>query len=94
MTTSIVVLHRIKDPDAAFARGERLLDGIGAPPGVRRLQFLPARDRSAVMCLWEADDVDALRGYVDGTLGDASENSYFEVDAEYAQGLPAAAPAR
>jgi hypothetical protein len=64
----VSVQHRFKDPEAAFARGRRLIDGEGAPPGVRVREF--------------------HREYVDSTLGDASENSYFEVDAEQAVGLP------
>ena len=33
-------------------------------------------------CLWEADSVDDIQGYVDSTLGDSSENLCYEVDAE------------
>lgn len=93
----VVVEHEIKDPEAAFSRGERLIQGDGAPPGVRVLQFLPSRDRSAVSCLWEADSVEAVREYVDSTLGEASENACFEVDADLAfsarpHGLQEAAP--
>jgi hypothetical protein len=84
----VVVHHRIKDAQTAFSRGENLLEGKGAPPGVRGLQFYPSQDQSAVTCLWEADSVDEVREYVDSTLGDSSENSYFEVDAKQARGLP------
>jgi len=80
----VVVQHRITDAAAAFQRGERLMRNEGAPPGVRVLQFYPSRDRSAVCCLWEAQDLEAVQGYVDETLGDSSENACYEVDAELA----------
>jgi hypothetical protein len=71
----VVVQHRIKNPQAAFSRGQKLVKNEGVPAGVRGLQFYPSRDRSAVTCLWESDSVDAVQQYVDSTLGDASENT-------------------
>jgi len=84
----VVVFHRIKDPETAFARGQNLLAGNGAPAGARAVQFYPSQDQSAVTCLWEADSVVAVQAYVDSTLGDSSENICFEVDAGPARGLP------
>ena len=51
-------------------------------------KFYPSADQSAVICLWEANALDEVREYVDATLGDSSDNVYFEVDAEQALGLP------
>jgi hypothetical protein len=90
----VVVQHRIEDPEAAFSRGEKLIKGEGAPPGVRGLQFYPSTDGSAVTCLWEAESVQAVQEYVDSTLGDSSQNTCYEVDADQAfaerpLGLPA-----
>ena len=95
----VVVRHRIGDPATAFARGERLIRNEGAPPGVRPLQFYPSADRSLVTCLIEADSVASVQGWVDETLGDASVNDCYEVDAELAfserpLGLPAAPAVR
>ena len=53
----VVVRHTIGDPATAFARGQRLISGEGAPPGVRPLQFYPSEDRSLVTCLIEAEAV-------------------------------------
>jgi hypothetical protein len=90
----VVVQHQIKDPQTAFARGERLVKNEGAPAGVRGLQFYPSMDGGAVTCLWEADSVEAIQEYVDSTLGDSSLNTCYQVDAEQAfaerpLGLPA-----
>lgn len=80
----VVVQHRFKDPQAAFARGEKLIRNEGAPEGVRGLQFYPSRDGSRATCLWEAPSVEAVQAYVDSTLGDSSENRCYEVDADQA----------
>lgn len=77
----VVVQHRFKNPQVAFARGEKLIQNEGAPSGVRGLQFYPSVDGSAATCLWEADSVQDVQGYVDATLGDSSENTCYEVDA-------------
>ena len=93
----VVVYHQFKDPQAAFARGEKLIKNEGAPTGVRGLQFYPSREGTAASCLWEADSVEDVRHYVDSTLGDSSDNTCWEVNAEFAfserpLGIPA--PAR
>ena len=80
----VIVQHTIKNPQTAFSRGEKLIRNEGAPRGVRGLQFYPSTDRSFVTCLWEAESVEAIQGYVDSTLGDSSENTCYEVDAEQA----------
>jgi hypothetical protein len=83
----VVVQHRVKNPQMAFSRGEKLIKNEGAPTGVRGLQFYPSRDGSAVTCLWEAPSVESVQRYVDSVLGDSSENSFYEVEAEKAFSL-------
>lgn len=80
----VVAHHQIQDPQTAFARGETLVKNEGAPAGVRGLQFYPAKDGSAVTCLWEAPSVESIQSYVDGVLGDSSMNTCFEINAEEA----------
>lgn len=96
----VIVNHQLTDPPTAFERGNRLMSGEGAPPGVRVLQFFPSAAGDAVTCLWQSDSVAAVQTYVDTTLGDASRNTCYEVNAEQAfaddvPGLQASpAPAR
>jgi hypothetical protein len=84
------VIHRISDPESAQAKGQPLFE---PHEGVRLLQFCPSRDFSTASCIWEADSVDAVRELVDPTLGDTSEQTYYEVNTEQAVGLPEAAAA-
>jgi hypothetical protein len=90
----VAVVHRVKDPQAMLERGQALNDPANAPSGVVGHQFCPSKDLSAATCVWEGDSVDAVRDYIDGTLGDSSDNTYFEINTEYAQGLPQQAAAR
>jgi hypothetical protein len=90
----VVVQHRIKDPQTALSRGQTLIRNEGAPQGAHGLQFYPSQDSSAVTCLWEAESVESIQVYVDSTLGDSSDNTCYEVNAEQAfaerpSGLPA-----
>jgi hypothetical protein len=84
----VAIMHRVNDGQAFLSRGASLTDPSSAPPGVVPRQFCPSKDLSAATCVWEAGSVDALRDHVDSTLGDSSENTYFEIDAEHALGLP------
>jgi hypothetical protein len=84
----VAIVHQVQDAHAFLSRGERLVDPSHAPPGVVPRQFCPSKDLSAATCVWEAGSVDAVRAYIDSTLGDASDNTYFEIDTEYALGLP------
>ena len=83
----IVAQHRIKDPARFWSASPK---GPGAPT----LQAAyPSQDKTTGVCLWESDSVDALRNTIDQLVGDAAENTYFEVDAGFAVGLPEAADA-
>ena len=84
----IIVEHTVRDAAVAFARGQNLLEGRGAPAGVQVRKFYPSTDQSAVICLWEGNSLEEVRDYVDATLGESTDNLYFEVDAEQALGLP------
>ena len=80
----VIVQHRIKVPETALLRGQRLISGDGAPQAVNVLQFYPSQDKSLVTCLWESDSVESVQAWVDTTLGDASDNVCYEVDTEQA----------
>jgi hypothetical protein len=84
------VIHRISDPETAQSSGQPLFE---EHEGLRLLQFCPSQDFRAATCIWEAESIDAVRDLVDPTLGDSSEQTYYEVNTEQAVGLPEAAAA-
>ena len=87
----VIVRHELYDPAAAFARGERLKRGEGAPAGAAALQFFPSTDGATVTCLWEARSVAEVQSFVDGVLGETSVNTCYAVDAEHAFAEPPSA---
>ena len=78
----VVVHHHIKNAETSFQRGERLMYGDGAPEHVHVLQFYPSQDSTIVTCLFEADSIDSVQGWVDGVLGDSSDNFCYPVAEE------------
>ena len=83
----LVVHHRVIDREKFLATDPKDLGG-NAPSGVVVRHFLPATDASAADCLWEAGSLDTLRAYLDPATSGITENTYFEVDARAAMGLP------
>jgi hypothetical protein len=80
MVMYVIVWHELLDPPTAFARGERLKRGEGAPEGTRVLQFYPGADGRAVTCLWESDSVADVQSFVDDVLGESSRNTCYAVE--------------
>jgi hypothetical protein len=48
----------------------------------------PSPDGRRAICVFKSDSVETVRGVVDGATGEISDNEYFEVNAQSAQGLP------
>ena len=81
----IVVEHTITDPDAFFGLAARVAE---APSGIRALQFFPSVSKDRAVCLWEANSVDALKGFLEPLSAQSSRNTYYTVDSTKAIGLP------
>lgn len=81
----IAIEHNIHDPEQFQICAE---DVFPLPDDLHVHQFFPAKDMSRAVCLYEAPSVDQLSKYLDGTLGEASTQQYFPVNAEHAIGLP------
>jgi hypothetical protein len=88
----VVVQHRITDPEKFFSIDAEEVARSG-PAGVQGRQFFPSQDKSAAVCLWEADSIETLRDYLDPATAGVAENAYFEVDGQRAMGLPETAAA-
>ena len=86
----IGVIHRISDPQRAQEQGQAL---FGPHEGVQLLQFAPSEDFSTATCIWESDSIDTVSAWVDDTLGDSSQQTWFAIATEQAVGLPGRAAA-
>ena len=81
----VVAIHSISDPEKFWGTA----GSAELPDAVKLHSALPNDDGSRAVCLWEADSVDAVRRVVEDSVGDVSENEFFEVNPQNAQGLPA-----
>jgi hypothetical protein len=82
----VVAKHRITNPERFLSLAESAAEN--APAGVFGRQFCPSHDGGEAVCLWEADSLDSVRAYLDELSAGAAENSYFEVSAAHAIGIP------
>jgi hypothetical protein len=82
----VVVKHSVSDPAKFWSVAQEAAASL--PPGVRIHSTLPNREGSTAVCLWEADSVEAVRSLIEPTVGDVSQNEYYEVDSQKAMGLP------
>ena len=85
----IVAQHQVKDPEGFFAAIPSVAQNT--PPGVHLLIGAPSTDKTTAVCLWQADSLDSLRGYLDAASEAVCDTSYFVVDESVAIGLPHAA---
>lgn len=83
----VVAQHTIVDRER-FAAMDPKDVALGGPPGVRALTFLPSRDLTAAICIWEAPSVEAVRDYLDPVTAGVAENTYFAIEDSMAIGLP------
>jgi len=85
----IVVNHSISDPENFWKKAMENAPLLPSSNVQRVIQSLPNANMTASVCLWEADSIDALDGYLRGIMGDISSETYYEVNTANAMGLPA-----
>jgi hypothetical protein len=83
----VFVVHRISEPESFYPAVEAGMKDM--PQNMQVRTFLPSTDGSTAVCIWQADSVDSVRSLVDGTVGDYSDNEFFEGNVENAMGLDA-----
>ena len=80
----VVAIHDISDPEKFWGA----VQAAPIPEGMALHSTLPNSDGTRAVCLWEADSTDSVRDLVEGTVGQASRNDFFEVESKNAMGLP------
>ena len=81
----IIIEHEITNPTFWEA-----VQKTEIPSNLKLHQVLPNGEGTKAVCLWEASTLNKVREFVEETVGEVSNNTYFAVDAEKALGLPAA----
>jgi hypothetical protein len=81
----IVVEHTITNPDVFFGLAAKVGE---APSGIKALQFFPSVSKDRAVCVWQANSVDHLKGFLEPYSAGSSRNTYYAVDGTKAMGLP------
>ena len=72
----VIVQHTVTDLGTFWNSA----DPTALPPHVKLHHTFPAPDGRRAVCVWEAESVEALRGFLEPVVGGASRNEYFEVE--------------
>lgn len=86
-TMIIVVNHKINNPGDFWASAQKSLPELPVSGVTRIVQVLPNKDMNEATCLWEADSIEALDGYLREKVQDWSKETYYEVNTANAMGL-------
>jgi len=81
----VIAIHDITDPEQFWAKANE----VNIPDGTELPTVAPNGDGTRAICVWKSDSVDTVRDIVEGSAGDISNNEYFAVSEDNAQGLPA-----
>jgi hypothetical protein len=84
--------HDVRDWDRFNSMGDDIEKQ--APQGFKSIAYYPNREHNAAVCVWQADSLQNLRQYLDQRCSGLCANDYYQIDEQYAIGLPkVAAPA-
>lgn len=84
----ISVHHNINEPGKFWASAQKSLPELPVAGVQRIVNVFPSTDLSEATCIWEADSIDALNKYLRSKVFDWSQETYFEINAVNAIGLP------
>jgi hypothetical protein len=74
----IVVQHSISNPTDFWSGAERLMPKV--PATAKLHHSFPTKDGTRAVCLWEAESVESLRGFLEPEISRVSKNDYFQVE--------------
>ncbi len=80
--------HQINNPGEFWTSAQRSLPEL-PQPGIQRIcSVFPSNAMTEATCIWEADSIEALDSYLRSKVFDWSSETYFEINATNALGLP------
>ena len=84
----IVVNHNISNPTDFWASAQKSLPELPVAGVQRIMQVMPNNDMTSATCVWEADSIEALDTYLRSKVQDWSTETYYELNAAAAMGMP------
>ena len=83
----IVVNHKIQNPAYFWGSAQQILPKLPENGVQRVLNVFPNQNMDVAVCVWEADSIETLDAYLRDKVGDASMDSFYEVNQANAIGL-------
>jgi hypothetical protein len=78
----VFTIHSVSDP-AAFWSGQ-----LDLPEGTELPIAVPSADGTRGVCVFKTDSIDTVRNVVEGATAQISNNEYYAINENNAQGLP------
>jgi hypothetical protein len=75
------VIQHVTDPDG-FQAADASAMKAGPPEGLLRFISSLTPDRTTGICIWHGGSVEAIKDFVEQTIGAYSTNEYFELNVE------------
>jgi hypothetical protein len=85
----VMVQHTITDPAGFWNAAD---PNATLPPNIKLHHTFPTTDGTRAVCIWEAESVDAVRGYLETLFGKVSRNEYFTVENKEGFARPSTVP--
>lgn len=82
----IIANHTIVDPDGFWDLVRREAGNI--PANLKLHAMFPSTNAMRSVCLWEAENPEAVNQFLRQAVGDRSKDEFFEVNQAVAIGLP------
>lgn len=83
----IVVNHTISNPPEFWGSAQKNLPNLPEGGVKRVLNVFPNENMDHCTCVWEADSIETLDNYLREKVGDASNETYYQVNEANAMGL-------
>jgi hypothetical protein len=82
----VVVNHEINDTSRFWATAQSATAGL--PAGLKIIHTFPSANGRKAVCVWEADSVEAVRGFLDPATAGMARNDYFEAPNKEGMAMP------
>jgi hypothetical protein len=86
----VLVEHMISDPHAFWSS---VRYALSAPPSLLTLHHcLPTPDGTHAVCVWEAERLQDVSGFLEAYVGHVAHNSYYPLESMTGINLPSGVP--
>lgn len=83
----ILVSHTISRPAEFWGSAQKYLWNLAGDGERRVISVFPNENMDLCTCVWEAESIETLDGYLREKVGNTSKNSYYQINEANSMGL-------